>query len=276
MEDSRGFLRRNITAFIAVACLLLPLCVVYSQEGWEIRKSFHFYVYHKGCSENFLDRLIDKAEDGYREVTSEFKFFRDEPWLWEKRARVYVFRNKDEYLESTHMPEWSSGSALPLQRTIYTYEGSYTFLEGIIIHEITHLIFREFVGRAHIALWLDEGVAVYMEKKHQARFLKKQMKRLLRQDAYIPFIDFLHVEFKDLDREREHGRQLRGEDYVEKFYIQSFSLVYFLIDEFGTYRLIRMLRRIRDGESFEDAFFNVYTQLKNVDRLERRWKEFYR
>ena len=247
MGKSRRILPKNIGIYLIALVLIIFSGTLKSEEDWQERKSMHFIVYYKECSENFLDSLLNKAEDGYREITRELRFFRDEPWVWKKRATIYVFATKEDYLKDTSMPDWSVGCARPFEKTIFTYAESYKFFHYVLTHELAHLILREFIGQAEVPLWLDEGVAIYMERKGKFSQFVGRAERMVKEAVYIPFEEFFSTQFTDLDKERDPDKELEGDNYVEMFYLQSFSLVYFLIKEYDNYRFIRLLRQIRDG-----------------------------
>ena len=69
--------------------------------------------------------------------------------------------------------------------------------------------------------------------------------------------------------------ELGGENSVEAFYLESFSLVYFLFEEFDRYKFIQLLRSIREEKDFDKVFFKTYWSLRDKKGLEEKWKEFY-
>ena len=121
----------------------------------------------------------------------------------------------------------------------------------IIVHESTHLLFREALGEKALdtPAWLDEGFATYSEPNVRIRGSG---------DLY--------------------GRTppLRGMNRVSGtprtiplFYHKSVSVVAYLIEEHGEDNFRRMLDELRAGRVIEDALLNVYGF--DVDGLDRRW-----
>jgi len=274
MEYPKRFLRRNIAALAVI--LFGFVFYSFTEEEWKIRKSTHFIVRYKNCSDSFLYKLVDQAEDAYREVTQELRFFRDEPWLWDKRALIYVFDTKDDYLSHTQMPAWSTGCARPFEKTVYTYSESYEFFKYTLTHELAHLIFREFVGKVSIPLWLDEGVAVYMERRRESSSMEPGVRKLVRENLYIPFNEFLYLNFEDLDKQRGPDKELRGLDFVGRYYLQSFSIVYFLIQKYDNYKFTRLLRKLKSGKGVNEAFLDTYGAFRDIEDFEEQWRKFYR
>lgn len=269
-------MKRYPSIIVVIVLSFVFVANAIAAQEWLTRKSIHFIVYYKKCSQSFLDKLISQAEKNYKDIASELRFFIDEPWIWEERAKIYVYDNKNEYLQSTGMPEWSVGSARPFEKTVYTYAESHKFFGHTLTHELTHLILRQFIGRKSIPLWFEEGVAVYMERRKNPAAANREMRKLIKNDQYLPFDDFFNMQFYDLDKERNPEEDLRGLNLVDKFYLQSFSMVYFLIKEYQPYRFSILLRKIREGKRFEEAFPDVYRAFKDTARLEKKWKEFYK
>ena len=121
----------------------------------------------------------------------------------------------------------------------------------IIVHESTHLLFREALGdkALDVPAWLNEGLATYSEPNVRIR------------------------SSKDL-----HGRTppLRGMNRVSGtpgtiplFYQKSVSVVAYLIEEHGVENFRGMLDELKKGRVIEDALLNVYGF--DVDGLDRRW-----
>jgi len=271
MGRARYLFSKNIAIFLIFTLSLINI----SGEDFKEKKSFHFIIYYNNCSQDFLDRVIREAESAYTEIAEGLRFFREDPWVWDKRAKIFVLDTREDYLKISNMPSWSSGCAYPSKKTIYTYAGSYKFFGHTLIHELTHLVFREIIGESKVPLWLEEGIAVYMEKRGEAYSLVKAVKSLIRENGIIPFREVLSLESGDLDKEREPSEEFKGISFVEKFYLQAFSLVYFLIKKYDMFRFTIFLRKIREGYSFSESFSSTYRLLNNKEKFEKEWRNFY-
>ena len=126
-------------------------------------------------------------------------------------------------------------------------------------HELTHVL----VGRltfsclGDVPTWLNEGIAVYGEGD-----LDPVSGRTL-QDAIAG--DTL-ISVRALS-----GSFSEHPDKAGLSYAQSFSLVNFLIRDFGQGRLLQLFGNLRDGMPIEDALNDVYGF--GLDGLEDRWRE---
>ncbi|MFA5275899.1 MAG: hypothetical protein WC417_03295 [Candidatus Omnitrophota bacterium] len=99
----------------------LILTSAYAQaEKWNDSKSTHFIVYYKNTSEDFINRLSGYAEDYYSKIADNLGLTRFNFWLWDNRAKIYVYDNAADYHTSTNQPQWASGGAYIAQKTIQT------------------------------------------------------------------------------------------------------------------------------------------------------------
>ncbi len=246
-------------------------------NDWRLRKTNHFIISYKNASDKFLDKVKDISEEGYYKISKDLGLLRDESWLWEKRANIYIYDSKQEYLLATSMPDWSQGAAVPDKRTVYTYSDSYKFLDDLFIHELTHIILREFVKGNALALWFDEGVATYMEPAKRSTYTSA-LSKILNKGDYISIPDILAMNFfklNSLSSAKDNDSNKSGFSDIEKFYIESFSLVNFLMDKYDRYRFVVLCRKVRDGEDFNRAFFSAYKDFKDPQDLENKWKRYY-
>ncbi len=274
MDKFKRIFPKNLKIYLVTIIVFSFFSQVYSQD-WKKQESNHFVIYYNNASQKFLDRVLERAESCYRKVAQELGYFREDPWLRSKKALIYVFDNKEKYLDETGMPEWSQGSSLPLEKRINTYAGAYPFLDYTIIHEVTHIIFAEFLGNKRAPLWLEEGVAVFMERRDSALKLKEKMADLIRKDNYIPFEKILSLDFDGLDKERNPSEEIQAISFVEKFYLQSWSMVYFLITQYDIFEFRELVGNLRESRGFKESFLRTYRNFIDLEEFENKWREFY-
>lgn len=232
---------------------------------WKLHKSHHVLVYYLG-HEEFAKEVAKAAEDYYKDIADILDFPRYKDfWLWEKRAKIYLYKDRDSYLQYTGSPQWSGGCAYYDKREIHSFQDSPQFLDSILPHELTHLIFREFMGPGRqIPLWLDEGVACYQEKTKRMK-ATPAMKVLVEEGKHIPIetLAFMRLT-KDIDSET-----------AGIFYLEATSLVEFLIERFGRRRFGIFCRQLRDEKNLEEALTFAYpTAIRSLQDLERAWVEY--
>jgi len=232
-------------------------------------RSGHFIInYKEEVDSTYVSKIKSTAEKYYRIITQQFNFYRDKFWIWENRAKVFIANNKDDYLESFECSPWSAACVNYHGKIIYTYPDQERFT-SIFVHELTHIIFREYIGEGKLPLWLDEGVAVYMEDKYGRTY----------RDG-IPFLkskinDGTYIKFSELDTMTIRSLNDKNQDYVNLFYLESFSIINFIMEKYGKYKFSDFLRALRKGLGLENALFKVSYDFKDLDKMEGKWKDYY-
>lgn len=238
---------------------LFSICfAVNADENWDIRKSTHFIVHYKfrDVYNDYVSKVITKAEGYYRAITNYLGFRRDDFWTWDDRCRIYIYPSQEEYQANTSTPEWSTGSVHIISKEIATHIKDEKFLNFILPHELGHIIFREFVGFSNnIPLWIDEGVAVLQEKDRSGYLAIA--KQIVQGKKCIPL--------ENLSRIQDYSQI----DPVI-FYSESASIIEFLLEKFGRPKFVNFCRRLRDSKDWETALFKTYP-FSNLSELEEAW-----
>jgi len=228
---------------------------------WKTDKSQHFIVYSQGAPDGAVDELIDRAEKYYNGIVEELGFRRFDFWSWDNRARIYLYKDAADFHRDTGRSEWSGGVVYVHNRTIQTYIGQAGFFDSLLPHEMTHIIFREFIGKnIRLPLWIDEGVACSQEKSNlQARL----------QAARESVVNGTYIK---LDR-LSGINQVDDKATARLFYSEAASLIVFLIREKGKERFLEFSRALRDGTDWQRALLKVY-RFANLEAMEEEWKVF--
>ncbi|MFH1996084.1 MAG: peptidase MA family metallohydrolase [Candidatus Omnitrophota bacterium] len=259
MKQSKWFF------IIYLVATILPLSSVSHAEKWKELKGDHFIIYHAGA-ESSAKEILRNSEKYYKRIATELGYQRySDFWTWDNRVGIYMYPNKKAFLRATGQPEWSEGMADYTNKKIFGYAGSERFVGSILPHEMAHLVFRDYVGfTGEVPLWLDEGVAQWMESIKRELF-KAVAGNLIKSGEFIPFKNMMSM---DIRSERE-GKT------VDAYYIEAVSLVGFLINKYGGGRFIEFCRQLRDGKSLNEALPFVYpTSIRDLDDLEKKWKEY--
>ena len=250
-------------------------------------KGAHFIVYFTG-EESFARDVLNSAEKYYSRIAGELGYARYQDfWTWEKRCKIYVYPDHDSFLKSTGGAEWSHGMAEYSTKTIYSYAWHEGFPESLLPHEIAHLIFRDFIGfKGEVPLWLDEGVAQWEEEAKRPQ-MKAMVKELYEGEGFLLINDMMKLDIRRLKgKEGVHVRAaltkdgspgvvfLSSDNLVNTYYLQSVSMVGFLIEKFGGESFTAFCRELRDGESLEQALKSAYTTITTIRDFEKRWKEY--
>ena len=232
-----------------------------SAEEFKEKKSTHFIVYYEGIPGEFADTVIEYGERYYSELTEKLGFTRFDYWTWDKRAKIYIYPDKESYVKATHQPEWSGGVAAYDLKTIWSFPRESGFFDSLLPHELGHIIFREVIGSKPVPLWLEEGVASYLETAK--RFgAEKIILKALEDGTFIPFTELNQI----------GPVALRSRSDVLLFYSESVNIVNFLIDKFGPRSFSEFCRRLKEGKSFDDALSYSYFDIRSAKGLGELWE----
>jgi len=277
-----------------IFCILFSLVVFLSPaakslaEDWKELSADHFVVYYTG-DEKFAKEVSEKAEVYYQRIATDLGYPRySEFWTWDKRVKIYIFPDRHSFINSTNQPNWSEGMADYKGKKIISYAWNRGFVESLLPHEMAHLIFRDFVGfRGEIPLWLDEGVAQWEEEAKRSQ-IKQVAKKRYDDSSIISLSDMMNLDIRKVtEDDKVYIRSTRmkdgqtgvlflsGNNLVTTYYIQSVSLVGFLIERFGSYSFADFCRQLRDGKGLEEALRFAYpTYIRSLDELETKWREY--
>ncbi len=248
--------------------MIIGFCLPVSSQEWQELKGDHFIIYFVG-DKAFSKEVLRKAEQYYDNISGDLGYSRRSNfWQWENRSKIYIYEDRESFTTTGGYPHWSEGIAEYSTRTINTFSGSRNFINAVLPHEITHLIFRDFVGldNPNIPLWLDEAVAQRQEP-YKRKVIKNAVKYIYEQGRTIPLTKFMNMNVMEETAER----------IVAAFYIQAMSIVEFLTEEYGTDRFISFCRGLRDGKGIEEALQFAYpTSMRSVEELEQKWIEWIR
>lgn len=253
----------NFKVIIPVFILAFFSVSGYAQKTKELR-SEHFIINYTPEAEDYVYKINDDAEYFYRKITQEFGLVREKLWSWDERTKILIAKDKEEYLKNFSCPAWSSACVDYRNRIIYTYPLQKDF-SSILLHELTHIIFREYIGYNRMPIWLDEGMATYMEYRDtmQSRMFVSLIKKVIEENKYI--------KFKDISR----MYSIESGSDTSLFYAQAFSMVYFLKERFGRDDFSEFLSFLRSGNALDDALRKAFRVIENTESFESNWKRFY-
>ncbi|MBI5873524.1 MAG: hypothetical protein HZB36_05210 [Candidatus Omnitrophica bacterium] len=246
--------------------LLLSLAVSLFAEDFQEEKSTHFIIYHRDIPKEFVNTVIEYAERYYDELNEKLGFTRYDYWTWDKRAKIYLYPDQDSFTKATGQPAWAGGAAAYDQKTIWAFPREAGFFDSLLPHEIGHIVFREVIGGSRrVPLWLEEGVASYLEQAK--RFgSEKLILNAMENNTFIPL--------KELSSIDSHS--LRQNSDVTLFYAEAVNIMNFLIEKFGSRTFNEFCRKIKDGKSFDDALAYAYFDIRSTEGLSELWENHLR
>jgi len=139
-------------------------------------------------------------------------------------------------------------------------------VKPILAHELSHVIFSFVSGNKEInniqqtiPLWLDEGVAMYIDKEYRVNFVEVEQKRaniLKRHDVdYFPRLSLLYTYFNRLDEPIEFGPK------GMMAYAYSYFCVLDLINSFGITTVVNFIKNLKNTRFDFGKIFEMYFDL---------------
>lgn len=189
-------------------------------------------------------------------------FRRFDFWLWDSRAKIYIYDNDRDFQAGTGQPPWAIGDAVPREKVIRAFPAAQNFFEVILPHEISHIIFREFVGFDNYAvpLWLDEGAASYYQKL-QYSGIKTALKSAKDSRRLMGLVELSSVRSVwHMDKEK-----------VKLFYMEAINIVDFLFKEYGKNTFVLFCQNLRDKKDLARALSATYP-ISSIQDLDVSWQ----
>lgn len=195
------------------------------------------------------------------------------PWMVKERIDIYLYKDRQSYIGGEfEPPTWSNGVAFSPRKQIITYEQDGDGkLRDIIAHEMTHVLFENYWAeeKKRPPTWLNEGLAMLEEGEEPAAPEKSewyQAMAYLRDGKHIPFERMVKIrptrDYSHADRED-----------VSVFYVQAYSMVYFLFRRHTRLQFLSFVRSLRDGKPLDKALWRTY-RFANLGRFESEWRRW--
>jgi hypothetical protein len=161
------------------------------------------------------------------------------------RVDIYLAPNAEVFREltGTALPDWAGAVAIPEARRIVLKSPRWDHgsdLVETLLHELTHVIVADVVGRRHVPAWLNEGLAMVYSGRpvyKDARLIG----RALTTRSLIPL--------SDIDRVLRFRRAKAALAYQE-----SLEAVAYLIQRYGPGAPADILAGLAEGLPFDLAF----------------------
>jgi len=295
----RPRLSRTVRATFA-ACLLTlvsSLCRASDEPQPETlfpheTKGEHFIVYTQQ-EDARVREILRQAENYYRDIAERLNFpRRSKFWLWNDRVKIYLYAQKTDYTSRSQEPEWSQGVTDYATKAISSFVMSEDFMDSVLPHEIAHLIFQDFYGAENNASppdWLNEGVAQWAEDQETKRKLKERARDLLESKGLLslPDIFLTNIPFIKKNPNRLCFRLIRSKRdrysviilspdvLIDTFYVESGSLVGYLIETLGIFRFAEFCRELSRDKTIQEALQEAYPkQFQSVEDLDDQWRAY--
>ncbi len=205
--------------------------------------------------DSFANELMAACDEGLTWLIDDIGTYPERP------IKIYIYASSDDLKGAmVFSQEWTGGVAFT-DFSIIAISVPPSQLEWgkrAVVHELTHLVVRQatFSPYGQLPVWLDEGLATNNEGE-----LDPDQRSYLEQAA--------------LDGELISVRSLCSpfSAYTEKAYLsyaESYSLVEYLLDNYGQEKMLDLLTLLKQGNTYDEALTEVYGF--DIDGLDARWR----
>jgi hypothetical protein len=182
-----------------------------------------------------------------------------------KPVRIYIYGDSNDLRGAMVFPqEWTGGVAFTRHSVIAIGINPFNLEWGkrAIAHELTHLVIHLMTLNPYNELptWLDEGLAMHSEGPMSEDFVS-YLKQAIDQDRLFS-VQSLSSPFS----------AYADQSYLS--YAQSANIVDFLINSYGSDKMLELLNTFREGSSYDGALEAVYGF--DMDGLDKLWREYAR
>jgi hypothetical protein len=205
--------------------------------------------------DSFTRELMDTCKEGLARLTQDIGTYPERP------IKIYIYASTSDLQGAMIFPqEWTGGAAFTEFSTIAIGipPSELDWGKRALVHELTHLVVHQatFSPYGQLPLWLDEGLAMYNEGELDPVF-RSSLEEAILEDELIS-VRSLCSPFS-----AETEKALLS-------YAQSYSLVEYLLDNYGQDRMLDLLTILKQGSTYDEALTEVYGF--DIDGLDARWR----
>ena len=205
--------------------------------------------------DSFARELMDTCEEGLARLAQDIGTYQERP------IKIYIYASTSDLQGAMIFPhEWSGGVAFTAFSTIAIGipPASLDWGRRALVHELTHLVVHQatFSPYGKLPLWIDEGLATYNEGELDPVF-RSYLEGAILEDELISVRSLC----SPFSAETEKA-------YLS--YAQSYSLVEYLLDNYGQDRMLDLLTLLKQGSTYDEALTEVYDF--DIDGLDARWR----
>jgi len=205
--------------------------------------------------DSFARELMDVCEEGLARLTQDIGTCPERP------IKIYIYASTSDLKGAMIFPqEWTGGVAFTAFGIIAIGipPSNIDWGKKALVHELTHLVVHQatFSPYGQLPIWLDEGLAMYNEGELDPVF-RSHLQEAILEDKLISVRGLC----SPFSAETEKARLS---------YAQSYSLVEYLLDNYGQDKMLELLTILKQGSTYDEALTEVYSF--DIDGLDARWR----
>ena len=193
------------------------------------------------------------------------------PWMAKERIKLYLYKDPQSYLAGEfNPPSWSNGLALfELKAVAVPDNPDRKDLLRVIAHEMTHMLFESYwwESKKRPPAWLNEGLAMMEEADSPDRPERSpwyQLMVLAKPGTFLPLEQFFAI---------TPTKDLHNQDTIGDWYVQAYSITYFLYRGHQRLQFKNFCSNLRDGRPLFESLWLAY-RYHDAPALEKDWKQW--
>lgn len=228
---------------------------------WRSLQSGSVTLYWYKGTEDWARKLLDAAVKALERIQGDIGIEFQGP------INIYVYSSSGDMKSaipsrSRVFDEATLTLGMVLSEDTIVILGTASDVEENIAHELSHLVVGKAVENplaSPLPRWLDEGLAMYAQGELPPRNALA-LKEALEEDELISV--------------RSLSGYVGEPEKVDLFYAEAYSLVEFLLKEYGKEKMREFLAEFASGNTQEEALKKVYGL--SIDELDAKWKKYLR
>lgn len=246
-------------ATVLLSLFLLVLSPSANATPWKVTALPHFKILYTAQDEHHAGALQQALEEVRNRIVSDIGEVDNPP------IRVYVVPSHAQFLAleppGSDVPPWAAAAAfsrrnLILIRSPRLLKGRKKDVVKTAAHEISHVLLGRAVGNEFLLpRWLNEGFAMYEAGEWNLWDTTTMMWASVT-DSFSPFEE-LASSFPG------------GERDARVAYLQSMSMIAYLLDNYGPDAFISFIRRLKEQRNLNYSLKQTYGM--TMRQLEKRW-----
>jgi hypothetical protein len=236
-----------------------PVRVWIEDDRYDWRSLTHgkVTIYWYAGEEAFAGELMTGAQQTLKRLAE------DTGAAPERPVEIYVYASAQDLRGSMIFPqEWTGGVAFTRHGIIAIGipPDSLDWGERVIAHELTHLVIHQITFNPYgdLPTWLDEGLAMYAEGPLQA--------------GYANLLGYNVAEGNLISVRSLSSPFSANAEESALSYAQSYSLVEFLISNYGQEKMFELLATFKRGSGYDEALVKTYGF--DMDGLYEKWRNY--
>lgn len=208
------------------------------EMGHEVRGHFQLSFVDGDQGAALATAILETLEDAYTELGSDLAYYPD------VKVPVLLYSRKD-FSTLTNSPDWAGAVydgkiRLPLGGMHHMTDQ----LAAMLYHEYMHVVVH-FLANRHVPVWLNEGLAelagrrIYSQSVIELYRASEENQLIGWDELAKPFTGFAN-------------------NKARLAYEQSYSLVHFMVDQFGWHKMAELLERLGKRQAWQEAIADVY------------------